>query len=285
MSMDLAPGGVVPHIRSVLPSLLPTERSVAEVFLSRPSDIVEMSSQQVADAAGASRASVVRTCQSLGFSGYQQLRVLLARDAARDLPDEVRSGDGPFAIVGDTFAHVGASVDAMTALLTEEAVTAAVEALATAETVVVVGNGLSAPLATDVDARMRSIGVASYAPSDSIAQQVAAKLLTPQDALLVVSGSGATAISNKVARIAKERGAAVLAVTSFGRSDLASTADVALVVGMRDLSFQRELSVTSRVPHLIMLEGLTAALTVRLGDRAAAALAATFDVISGSLAD
>ena len=43
MSMDLAPGGVVPHIRSIIPSLLPAERAVAEVFLDRPADIVEMS--------------------------------------------------------------------------------------------------------------------------------------------------------------------------------------------------------------------------------------------------
>lgn len=285
MRMDLAPGGVVPHIRSLLPSLLPAEKAVAEVFLARPSDIVEMSSQQVADAAGASRASVVRTCQSLGFSGYQQLRVLLARDAARSTPTRVHSGDGPFSIVEQTFAHVGESIDAMTALLTEDVVSAAVEALAAANTVVVIGNGLSAPLAYDVDARMRSVGVVSYSPSDAIAQHVAAKLLREGDLLLVISGSGATEQSNKAARIAKAQGAFVLAVTSFARSDLAATADVALVVGMRDLSFQRELAVTSRIPHLILLEGLTAALTDRLGDRATAALEATFDVISGSLAD
>nr|WP_296777458.1 MurR/RpiR family transcriptional regulator [Rhodococcus sp. (in: high G+C Gram-positive bacteria)] len=283
--MDLAPGGVVPHIRSLLPSLLPAEKAVAEVFVGRPSDIVEMSSQQVADAAGASRASVVRTCQSLGFSGYQQLRVLLARDAARALPTEIRSGDGPFAVVVDTFSQVGDSIDAMTALLDERTVTGAVEALATAATVVVVGNGLSAPLASDADARLRSVGVTSYAPSDAIAQQVAAKLLTGKDVLLVVSGSGATAQSTRTARIAREQGATVIALTSFARSDLAGAANFALVVGMRDLSFQRELSVTSRIPHLILLEGLMAALTVRLGDRATAALEATYDVISGSLSD
>ena len=75
------PGEVMATIRSLLPSLLPTEQSVAQVLLSRSNEIVELSSQQVADLAGASRATVVRTCQSLGFSGYQQLRVLLARDA------------------------------------------------------------------------------------------------------------------------------------------------------------------------------------------------------------
>ena len=75
------PGEVIATIRSLLPSLLPTEQAVAAVLLARSADIVELSSQQVADLAGASRATVVRTCQSLGYTGYQQLRVLLARDA------------------------------------------------------------------------------------------------------------------------------------------------------------------------------------------------------------
>lgn len=285
MSMDLAPGGVVPHIRSVIPSLLPAERAVAEVFLQRPADIVEMSSQQVADAAGASRASVVRTCQSLGFGGYQQLRVLLARDAARALPTQERSADGPFAIVTETFAHVGESIAAMTALLTAEDVTHAVSTLAGADSIVVIGNGLSAALAADTDARMRSVGLRSHAPTDSIAQQVAVRLLTDRDVALIISGSGATSASTRAAQAARDRGATVVSVTSFARSTLAAASDIALVVGMRDLSFQRELAVTSRIPHVILLEGLMAALTDALGDRASAAMAATLEVISGNLGE
>ena len=76
-----APGKVLATIRSLLPSLLPAEQAVASVLLERAAQVVELSSQQVAELSGASRATVVRTCQSLGFTGYQQLRVLIARDA------------------------------------------------------------------------------------------------------------------------------------------------------------------------------------------------------------
>ena len=77
----------------------------------------------------------------------------------------------------------------------------------------------------------------------------------------------------------------MVSVTSFARSNLAAASDIALVVGMRDLSFQRELAVTSRIPHVILLEGLMAALTDALGDRASAAMAATLEVISGNLGE
>lgn len=69
--VEHAPGQVVAHIRSSLPSLLPAEQAVPAVFLAHTQKIVEFSSQQVAELAGASRATVVRTCQSLKYSGYQ----------------------------------------------------------------------------------------------------------------------------------------------------------------------------------------------------------------------
>lgn len=278
------PGGVLAHIRSLLPSLLPTERAVASVFLDHADDVVEMSSQQVADAAGASRATVVRTCQSLGFSGYQQLRVLLARDGGP--PRRPRTApDGPSAIVASAFTQVAESVPAMMALLDGADITRTVETLATAGRVVVVGNGLSAPLAIDTAARMVGIGRLAEAPFDVMSQQVAARQLTPADVLLVISGSGATDMTLRAAAAARLGGATIVAITGFGRSPLTTVADVSLVVGMADLTFRDELTVTSRIPQVILLEGLLAALAARLGERAADAAALTLEVVSANLAD
>jgi RpiR family transcriptional regulator, carbohydrate utilization regulator len=281
------PGGVLAHIRSLLPSLLPTERTVAGVFLDRAGDVVEMSSQQVAEVAGASRATVVRTCQSLGFTGYQQLRVLLARDAGPATPPQPPGGvpDTPGAMVASTFAHVAASVPAMVALLDHADVARTVDLLAAAGRIVVVGNGLSAPLAMDAAARLVGIGRRAEAPLDVIGQQVAARQLGPDDVLLVISGSGANVTSVRAAEAARASGSTVVLVTAFGRSPLTASADVSLVVGMPDLTFRDELTLTSRVPQVILLEGLLAALARQLGGSAAAAAALTLEVVSANLAD
>lgn len=278
------PGGVLAQIRSLLPSLLPMEQAVAGVFLDRAGDVVEMSSQQVAELAGASRATVVRTCQSLGFTGYQQLRVLLARDGGPPpTPDAVPGTPG--ARVAQTFAHVAASVPAMVALLEHADVEAAVDAIAAAPQVLVVGNGLSAALAVDAAARLVSLGRRATAPADVVGQQVAARQLGPGDVLLVVSGSGSSGASLRSAEAARRSGATIVLVTAFARSPLTAAADVCLVVGMPDLTFRDELTLTSRIPQVILLEGLVAAVADRLGPAAAAATALTLEVVSANLAD
>ena len=281
--IEHAPGQVVAHIRSARPSLLPAEQAVAAVFLEHTQKIVELSSQQVADLAGASRATVVRTCQSLGFSGYQQLRVLLARDAGYASTDQRPTVVGAAGMVADTFLQVGQAVATMAALLDPDAVTGSVKAMAQAGRMLVVGNGLSAALAADMASRLTAIGRPAESSLDVIGQQISARLLAPSDLLLIISGSGANSSSLRVAQAAKDAGATLVAITAFARSPLAALADFSLVVGMGDLSFREEVTVTSRIPQTILMEGLIAALSEELGEKATAAKALALEVISGNL--
>lgn len=281
-----APGGVTAHIRSVLSALLPAEQAVAELMLRKPEAVIEMSSQQVAEEAGASRATVVRTCQSLGFTGYQQLRVMLARDLGTAQPAGPTTEPAtPAAAVRASFDGVRDSLPAMTALLDDGELGRAIEVLATAPRVLVCGNGLSAPLAQLCAQRLAALGAVADAPTDGIAQQVAARHLSERDALLVVSGSGANETTMRVVAAAHGTDAAVVLVTAFGRSPLTASADVSLVVGMRDPTFRDELTVTTRIPQFILLEGLVAGVAHRLGAAAAEAHAATMTVVSENLAE
>lgn len=287
-----AAGGVVAHIRATVTSLLPTERAVAEVFLARPDEVIEMSAQQVAAVAGASRATVVRTCQSLGFTGYPQLRVLLARDLGP--PARFGATDGPTGppgprtvaeVVRQGFAEVGRSLPAMSALLDDQDLTRTVDLLAGAGRILSCGNGLSGPLAVLLAQRLSALGRAADAPTDAIAQQIAARHLAPADLLVVISGSGANDASVRCARAARAAGAAVVVLTSFARAPLTAFADITLVVGMRDLTFRDEITVTSRIPQFILLEALIAGVVAHLGPTADRAHAATMAVVSQNLTE
>ncbi|GGK67265.1 MurR/RpiR family transcriptional regulator [Nocardia camponoti] len=276
------PGEVLAHIRAAAPSLLPAERSVAQVLIDRAGGVVELSSQQVADAAGASRATVVRTCQSLGFTGYQQVRMLLARE---DAPAASPVADGPAGTVRAAFAHTADSMTAMTALLDDAAIEATVTAILAAETVLVVGNGLSISVATSVAARLQALGLRVVAPIDVMSQHISARMLREGDVAIVVSGSGATTPSLRAAELAASVGAKVVGLTSFSRSPLTDVADVTLVTGMAEITFRDELTVTSRIPQVILTEGLVAAVEVALGDTAATQRAANLEVIGEYLRD
>jgi DNA-binding MurR/RpiR family transcriptional regulator len=291
------PGEVIATISSLLPSLLPTEQAVARVLLERSAEIVELSSQQVAELAGASRATVVRTCQSLGFTGYQQLRVLLARDAgyaglAGVAPGAQQATDAAAAapatgagLVGDAFRRIAAGVDRMVALLDEASLERAIEALTAARRLVVLGNGLSAPLALDAAARFTAIGRAAEAPLDVINQQITARLLSRDDVVLAISGSGSNAATLRALQAARGAQASVIAVTAFARTPISALSDVELVVTLPDLTFQAEITQTTRLPQAILIEGLVAAVANRLGEVSVAARGLALDQVAANLGE
>jgi protein-tyrosine phosphatase len=93
------PGSLFAAIRATLPGLIPSERRVAEVCLRRADEVADWSAAQLATAAEVSTATVVRTCQSMGFRGFQQFRMAFAREAGAYLregePAEGASGGRP----------------------------------------------------------------------------------------------------------------------------------------------------------------------------------------------
>jgi len=277
-----APAEVAARISSLLPSLLPAERQVAQVLLDRAADAAELSSQQVADLAATSRATVVRTAKSLGYSGYQQLRVLLARDAL--LRHSVEADDhGVRGVAAATFAHfrqVRDSAMQMSALLEADEVARAVARLAAARRILVVGHGLSRSLSVDVTARLVRLGLQAEQFSDRMDQLVVARLLASDDVVLVISGSGAHGDSLALAREASAGAPGLIVITAFARSPIALLADVLLVVGMPNASFTDELAYTTRIPQTILIEGLMASLREQLGERGRRATAVALAAVS-----
>lgn len=251
-----ADGSVLLRVRAALPLLGPSERRVAQVILDRPGAVTEWSTAELATEAGTSTATVVRACQNLGFRGFQHLRLEVARAA----PTEIPAADAHplariFADAGDAISLGMASVDAA-------GIDAAVDVLAGARRLVLVGTGFSGPPLQDAAMRFATLGRAAEAPIDVLGQQFAASSLTPGDACLTVSYSGANAHSLRAFRAAKEGGATLIAVTSFARSPLTQLADIALVTGPVTRTHDVD-PFLSRLSHLLVLHTLHTVLQTR----------------------
>lgn len=272
------------RISTVLPSLHASERRVLEEVLAQPERVLESTAQEVADRIGVGRSTVVRACQSIGYKGFPQLRVALAAELAHtgEQPD---FGSSALGRVRADIAALAAALPQITAVLDEPTVERAVEVLVAARRLLVLANGLSAPLATDMAMRLTSVGRTADFVADSIGQQIAARGLGQPDVCVVLSGSGANEASLKVARAARSGGATVVAVTSFRGSPLADLADVALVVAPTDTTFRHELERTSRIALAVLVESLVGIVATRSGAAAVAAHDHVLDILSDNLAD
>ncbi|MFF7293072.1 MurR/RpiR family transcriptional regulator [Microbacterium sp. NPDC008134] len=273
------------RIAAVLNTLQPAERRVAELIVEASDAVVEWTAQELADRAGVGRATVVRTCQTVGYRGYPQLRVALAAELGGAPEATSYHGPGVLGRMRGEIDRLASSLPALASLLDADAVDQAVRAAASARRLLVLANGLSSPIANDLAMRLTASGRAAEFIADAIAQQIAARHLTADDVCLVVSGSGANEASLRVATAAARGGATVIALTSFASSALTEVATLSLVIAPTGVSFRDELEHTSRVAYLVFAEVFAAAVTTARGDDAVQARAHALEVVSDNLGE
>lgn len=258
---------------------------VCDVALERPGWTIEATTQEVADAAHVSAATVVRTAQQLGYRGFPHLRVLLARDLGTVMAPSEAAAGGPATQVQRFFRTLAESATAMASLLSDDDLDRAVNALASAREVLVAGNGVSAPVAQEFGMRLAAIGVRASAPTDNLDQQIRARLLRPDDVCVVISGTGATSASLLVGRAAAAAGATVLTLSSLGGSALADIADIELLTPPPGGGLTEELRSHLRVPQTILVNALVHAVEAADPEAASTAREKVLEVIGDALRD
>ncbi|WP_423183488.1 MurR/RpiR family transcriptional regulator [Arthrobacter sp. NyZ413] len=261
-------GGSRAHIKSMFPSLVRSEQRVAQLCLDSPETVARMSVADLVAQTGTSPATIVRACKNMGFDGFQHLRQVLLRDlgaAARDGLEHGETGatgepGSSEHLVTGIFSRAAHDIRGSLASLDFAAFDAAVNAIRGGGRLVVVANGASLFPAQSLALRFLASGVSCEAPSDIVSQHITAKLLSEGDACIAISDSGMNSFTIGSARIAAERKATVIGVTSYAKSKLADLATHTLVAGAEFHSWNDQLPI-GNIVQMLVLTALHAAVT------------------------
>jgi len=163
--------------------------------MERPELAIYASVNEVAAAARVSEATVMRLCRLLGFRGFQDFKIALARELVtpiKRLHEEVAPGDDPATIVHKVFQANLAALQDTLAVLDMEAMAAAAQDLRAARLILLIGVGTSGPIVEDAANKFFRLGLLVRAVTDAHLMMMAAALLTPADVVVAVSHSGST---------------------------------------------------------------------------------------------
>jgi DNA-binding MurR/RpiR family transcriptional regulator len=280
-SIPAAPAGTLIRLRGLYPSLKAALRKVADVTLARPELAIYASVNEVAAAARVSEATVMRLCRLLGFRGFQDFKIALARELVSPLQrlhEEVAEGDDAATIIHKVFQANLAALQDTLAVLDMGAMAQAAQWLGEARRLVFIGVGTSGPIVTDAANKFFRLGLTVQAITDAHLMMMAAALLTSQDVVVAVSHSGSTMDTAEAAKTAKEAGARVICITNNSLSPLTKTADLVLVTASRETRFRQE-AMASRLCQTSILDSLYTLVALAQPDKALENLAKIENVI------
>jgi RpiR family transcriptional regulator, carbohydrate utilization regulator len=274
--------GVLERLAALRPGLSPTARRIAEFILKNAADVVHMSVTEVAERTRSSEGSVVGLCQQVGARGFQQVKIALARDLVQPVQfihEDLHRNDDTAAVVEKIFAsNIQALQDTLKILETHQ-MKRAVGAILAAQRIEVYGIGSAAPIAEDANYRLVRIGIESKVVVDSHVQAISASLTGPHVATITISHSGSTVETVTATRLARDAGATTICISNYGKSPLATHADIMLHTMAKETRFRTE-AMTSRIAQLAIVDALIASLALATHDKSVATIARTFDVLS-----
>lgn len=262
---------MVNYIRNMTPKLRNSEKKVAKAIMDNPEAVIYLSVSELAEKAGVSDPTVIRCCRRLGFKGYQDLKISLAREMIpqmKTIHEEVEESDDADTIVQKVFASNMQALKATAGILDMSEMTKAIEYLVDADQIHFWGLGGSSPVALDAHHKFFKLGTPCIAYSDSHMQAMAAALLGPTDVVVAISHSGSTKDIVQNLSIAQKTGAKTIAITSHSKSPVAGIADVVLCVQAKETAFRLE-PMSSRIAQLSVIDALAVGLAVRRSEMVA----------------
>lgn len=270
------------RLQSMAASLPATSRRIAQFVLDNAGEVVHMSVTDLAEKTGSSEGSVVGLAKTLGYTGFQQLKIALAQDLVAPVQfihEDLEPRDHPDTVIRKIFAsHIQALQDTR-ASLDIHALIRAVAAIKAARRVEVYGIGSAAPIAEDAAYRLMRIGIDARALVDSHMQAVGASLTGPETATITISHSGSTQETLVATRLAREAGAKTIVITNYGKSPIQAHADIVLFTVARETNFRTE-AMTSRIGQLAVIDTLIACLALEDYETSSEVLRRSFEILS-----
>lgn len=265
LEMDLRRSGrlqsteFLDFVRRMRDELSKAERSVADLVLARPRQVLSMPVKEIAREAKVSEPTVIRLCRTLGCLGLHDFKLRLAAGLASSAALGPQSS-GTSGTEDALDRGVQALEDTASALLNlrgrlqSESLRAAIAELKAASRICLAGLGHYSHLARELELRLVRLGYRTACFTDEWSLAAGVLSLGSGDVIVFMSNTGRVKVLLQSAQAARDRGVPVVAVTTAG-SPLSKLVDHALVAEHEE-DVSQTIPMASRTLHLMLTDVL-----------------------------
>ena len=257
---------VIGVICSSYDSFFDSEKKIANCIMERKREVVDMTVAELAQASGASDASVSRFCRRCGFKGFHQLKMTLARELSEESQASV-GNDISRRDIGQSLQNILANkteeILQTVAMMDPENLDRILDIIQKARMVQLVAVGNTIPVALDAAFKFNQLGIPAATGTILETQTAYAFNLGKKDVIIAISNSG---VSRRLIRIlegASGNGVTVISITNNPESPVAKLSDYHITTATRE-KLLREDFLFSRVPATMVIEILYLLLSVSM---------------------
>ncbi|MEO8389100.1 MAG: MurR/RpiR family transcriptional regulator [Polaromonas sp.] len=266
---------VLEKIAEIMDRAPAARRTVLALILEDPQRVLDETFETLAQRANSSVPTIMRTCRDLGYPGLREFKLALAQELAvggSPLNRRVRIDDDTRQVIAKVTRGAATVINSVQAQLDVEAVQSAADAIVGATRVDCYGVGVTSNfMASDLQARLYRMGLASNSYLDPHLQLISAATIGPRGVVMAITYVGGMPSLLEAVDVARSQGATIIALTQPG-SQLAALSDIVLGVEVAPDPVM-PVGPEAYLAHLTVIEILTVLVAQRLGDKAVNRLA------------
>ena len=268
--------GCFVRIEGTYSSLRTAEQRVADFILKYAEDLIYLTVTELAERTQTSESTVVRLCQKIGYKGYQEFKIMLARDLVGPTETVYQQIDP-----GDSLETLKAKIfQANAQALKDAELERAVAAISKARRVEIYGIGGSAPLALDAYHKFMKLGLSTVWLNDGDLMAMSSSLLGPDDVALGISHTGGSRDVVDAMENAQKAGATTICITHQSTSPITKASHVKLFTAAKETAFGSD-APSRRIAQLPIIDTLYAGIANRDYEHAFARIQKTREASAG----
>lgn len=264
-------------------NLTAKEKKVADYILKNYESVISMTIAELAEKAGVVKSVIIRCCQSLGLSGYSQLKLSLSKELARNeqfnYTPYISSEDSTSGILDKIFSANIKTLHDTAAGIDRQTLNKVVDLLSISNNIYIYGVGTSAGIVSDFQYRLMQLGYTAFCFTDITSMKVSTLNIKPGDVAIGISNSGRTIATVDALKLAREMGARTACVTSYPNSEITLQSDFPIVIYTDEIQYPIE-AISARIAHISVLDAISVSLSAKNYDRAMERSAKTHDLIN-----
>ena len=245
--------------------LTKADKKAADFMINNLEKVIYLSISELADLASISEASIVRLCRKLGYTGFQDLKIGVARELVtrqERIHEQLCEKDDTRSIIDKIFNSTIATLEMTKKALDSSEVSSAINAISNASKVVIVGSGNSAAIARDAFHKFLRLGLNVHVYCDGHMQMLGVSAMSEGDVLIAISHSGSSRNIVDCAEVARSKNAHVICITASGSSPLAKRADIKLFTYSSEVKY-RLYALSSRMAVMVIIDAVYIALALK----------------------
>lgn len=244
------------QIKEAENSFTSTEKMIAHYILKHTFEVLDYSAQVLAEKSQTSPAAVIRFSKKLGYKGFSELKMSLARsknDYEENIDTVVEETDDLSTLIHKCCQLNISTVQKTYQMINDKVLNEAIELLQYADTVYLFGVGSSSVVANDLSIKLIRVGKKVIFNSDIHVQMTFVECMKKNDAGVLISYSGKTRGLTDIAKKLKENQIPTISITQNSKNFIAKNANINLFVPSEENEL-RIGAISSRTSSLVVTD-------------------------------